>query len=208
MFNFKTAEVRKEKFNREVAGIPKGQKFTFKYRPILSNKGKRAAAEAGEDFEGVLSHQFELSKDKFNELDLNNHAIAWLLDKDDDGMIVGVALIVTEEDDESANTLKGRQTGEKMCSFTHENIQRDLAEAGVIDVPVSKEDELVGKNQLLELKYVADIVSTVPSEGEGYEFVKEGEGLSVYQVVRAEVATDSVEGDDELAEGELVEEEN
>lgn len=194
MFNFENAEVRKEKFNREVSGIPRGQSFVFKYRPLVSKKGKKEAEAEGKDFEGVLSHQFELSNDKFKELGIANKAVAWLLDKDEDGKIVGVALVVTEEGDENANTYTGRKTGEKMCSFTHENIQRDLGEAGVIDVPADKDDELVGVNQLLDLVYQADIESMSPGK-DGYVPVEKDEGLAVYAVVRADAP---VEGEDEI----------
>ena len=105
-FNFKNADVVKEKFVRKSNGISKGQRFNLKFRPYLSTSGQAKAEKEGLPFVATVSHEFRFSDDYMTKFDLQNHSVAVIVDRDDDGLAQSVALAITPEGHKEANTFK------------------------------------------------------------------------------------------------------
>lgn len=194
-FNFKNASVVKEKFVRKSTGISKGQNFNFKFRPYLSTSGKAKAEEAGLPFVPSVAHEFRLSDNYMEKFDLQHHSVAVIVDPNEDGTAASVALAITPEGHDEANTFVKKGDADKSALFTHHFLMLRLAEAGVIEVPemndnkepVDAEDELLSTNQLLDLVYVTD-VEEITEGAEGFMVpCDEGEGIALYEVVKGEV---------------------
>ena len=190
-FKFKDAVVVKEKFVRKSTGYTKGQNFNFKFRPYLSTSGQKKAEEEGLPFTPAVAHEFRFSDDYMEKYDFQNHSLAIIVDPNEDGSAASVALAITPEGHDEANTFRKKGDSPKSALFTHHFLMLRLAEVGIIEVPemnadktpVDKEDDLFSKNQLLDLEYIAD-VEDITEGGDGYmEEVDEGDGIALYEIV-------------------------
>jgi len=193
-FNFKNAAVVKEKFVRKTSGVSKGQNFNFKFRPYLSTSGRAKAEKEGQPFIPSVAHEFRFSDNYMEQYDLQNHSVAVIIDPNKEGIAKSVALAITPEKHEKANTFCKKGEADKSALFTHHYLMLRLVEAGIIEIPemnedksaVDDEDALFSVNQLLDLVYVTDVQDIIEGE-EGYmEPVEEGEGIALYEVVKGE----------------------
>jgi hypothetical protein len=191
-FRFKTAKVIKEKFVRKSTGHTKGQNFNFKFRPYLSTSGQKKAEEEGQPFTPAVAHEFRFSDAYMDKYDFQNHSLAVIVDPDEAGVAVSVALAITPEGHDEANTFVRKGDSQKSALFTHHYLMLRMAEAGIITVPemnidktpVDDEDELFSKNQMLDLEYIADVEDIVEGAPGYMEEVEEGEGIALYEIVQ------------------------
>lgn len=137
MLDFGNLEKVEKTFTR-ATGSPKGQNWDgIKFRRFLSNKGSKAAREAGEEFQPFVESKFTISEKAFNELNLSENGLIEYRDKNTGK----VYLILTDE--ENAQFMKGRKSKDgtptnKTKDFTNTVMEGHLVDAGIISADEQK----------------------------------------------------------------------
>lgn len=158
MLEFGKLEIVEKTFTREGGAVRTQAYNGIKFRRSESNKGKKAAVEANEDFKPSIQEQFFLSNAAFAKLGILEYALteAKIGDK--------VLLMVLEDKDDlnppakfcRQSTNKDNTLAKKGKMFSNEFLSKDLESIGVL-----KADQL--GNQYLALTDVTAEVSGAPA---------------------------------------------